>query len=69
MTDTPTLRRSFRLVCPPGRIPLVEELLAAQGFVFETEPFCPLARRLVAEPFPLGRIHFLYYRLVRTWSV
>ena len=55
MTDTPTLRRSFRLVCPPGRIPLVEELLAAQGFVFETEPFCPLARRLVAEPFPLGR--------------
>lgn len=55
MTDTPSLRRSFRLVCPTGRIPLVEALLAAQGFVFEPEPFCPLARRLVVEPFPLGR--------------
>ena len=55
MIDSSTLRRSFRLVCPPGHIALVESLLAAQGFVFETEPFSPLARRLVAEPFPLGR--------------
>ena len=55
MTDTPALRRSFRLVCNPGQIPSVEALLSAQGFVFEPEPFSPLARRLLQEPFPLGR--------------
>ena len=55
MTDTPSLRRSFRLVCNPGQIPSVEALLSAQGFVFEPEPFSPLARRLLQEPFPLGR--------------
>lgn len=52
MTDTPSLRRSFRLVCNPGQIPSVEALLSAQGFVFEPEPFSPLARRLLQEPFP-----------------
>lgn len=52
MTDTPALRRSFRLVCNPGQIPSVEALLSAQGFVFEPEPFSPLARRLLQEPFP-----------------
>ena len=55
MIDTPSLRRSFRLVCNPGQIPSVEALLSAQGFVFEPEPFSPLARRLLQEPFPLGR--------------
>ena len=55
MTDTPALRRSFRLVCGPEQIPSVEALLSAQGFVFEPEPFSPLARRLLQEPFPLGR--------------
>lgn len=55
MNDTAPLRRSFRLVCTPGQIPLVEDLLAAQGFAFETEPLSPLVRRLVREPFPLGR--------------
>ena len=55
MTDTPALRRSFRLVCNPGQLPPVEALLSAQGFVFEPEPFSPLARRLLQEPFPLGR--------------
>ena len=55
MTDTPALRRSFRLVCGPEQIPSVEALLSAQGFVFEPEPFSPLARRLLREPFPLGR--------------
>lgn len=47
-------RRSFRLVCRPAEIPLVEDLLVSQGFAFEPEPFSPLCRRLAAEPFPLG---------------
>ncbi len=47
--------RSFRLVCPDKELPLAEALLEAQGFAFETEPFLPCARRLLAEPFPLGR--------------
>lgn len=46
--------RSFRLVCPPERIPQVEALLHAQGFEFEAEPFSPLCRRLRHEPMPLG---------------
>ncbi len=46
--------RSFRLVCKPGEIPALEALLAAQGFVWEDEPFFPLARRLLREPFSLG---------------
>lgn len=54
MTENAQLRRSFRLVCSPERIPFVEALLKAQGFVFEPEPFSPLARRLIEEPFPLG---------------
>lgn len=49
------LRRSFRLVCSVEHVPLVEALLAAQGFVFEPEPFDPLARVLTREPTPLGR--------------
>lgn len=51
MTD---MRRSFRLACSPDEIPLVEDLLRAQGFAFEPEPFFPLARVLTREPFPLG---------------
>ena len=46
--------RSFRLVCPACRIPQVEELLRAQGYEFEPEPFSPWCRRLLAEPRPLG---------------
>lgn len=46
--------RSFRLVCKPEQAPRVEDMLAAQGFSFTEEPFSPLARRLVYEPFPLG---------------
>lgn len=48
------IRRSFRLVCALDQISRVEEMLRAQGFVFESEPFHPLARVLVEEPFPLG---------------
>ena len=46
--------RTFRLTCSGQQVPVVEALLSAQGFAFEPEPFYPLARRLVREPFPLG---------------
>ena len=46
--------RSFRLVCPPDRVPQVEALLRAQGYDFEPEPFSPFCRRLLHEPRPLG---------------
>lgn len=46
--------RSFRLVCEDHEIPLVEELLAAQGFAFASETFSPQCRILEAEPFALG---------------
>ncbi|MDD3682333.1 MAG: RsmB/NOP family class I SAM-dependent RNA methyltransferase [Desulfovibrio desulfuricans] len=49
-----TLIRSFRLVCAPEQVSVVEALLRAQGYDFEPEPFSPLCRRLVAEPRPLG---------------
>lgn len=57
--------RSFRLVCSPQQIPLVEALLHAQGFSFTPEPFSAWARRLEFEPFPLGgslaaRFGYLY---------
>ena len=42
------------MVCEPDAIPRVEALLAAQGFVFEPEPFSGWCRRLVREPLPLG---------------
>lgn len=46
--------RSFRITTAPAQAPLVEALLAAQGFACEAEPFLENARRLTAEPFPLG---------------
>ncbi|EGJ49734.1 RsmB/NOP family class I SAM-dependent RNA methyltransferase [Desulfocurvibacter africanus] len=47
--------RSFRIVAPAQRIPLVEALLRAEGFAFEPEPFAPsICRRLTVEPFALG---------------
>lgn len=46
--------RSFRLVCPPERIPQVEALLRAQGYDFAPEPFSPFCRRILHEPRPLG---------------
>lgn len=57
--------RTFRLAAEPRLLPLVEALLTAQGFVFEPEPFSPLCRRTVEEPFPLGaslaaRFGFIY---------
>lgn len=46
--------RSFRLVCEPDKIPLVEAALEAEGYRFAPEPFSPWCRRLLAEPRPLG---------------
>lgn len=47
--------RSFRIIVnKPQQTSLVEELLVSEGFRFEDEPFSPLCRKLLAEPFPLG---------------
>jgi tRNA (cytosine40_48-C5)-methyltransferase len=46
--------RTFRITTSPQERPLVEALLAAQGFTFSPEPYYAAARRLEAEPFPLG---------------
>ncbi|WP_320171099.1 RsmB/NOP family class I SAM-dependent RNA methyltransferase [Maridesulfovibrio sp.] len=46
--------RTFRLVCSDRDIPVVEELLRAQGFEFRPEQFYSQARILEKEPFPLG---------------
>ncbi len=46
--------RYFRLLCSEAEAPLVEAMLQAQGYRFEPEPYWPLARRLTAEPAPLG---------------
>ncbi|MBR5734926.1 MAG: RsmB/NOP family class I SAM-dependent RNA methyltransferase [Desulfovibrionaceae bacterium] len=56
--------RSFRLVCPNDEQAMVEALLEAQGFAFEPEPFLPCARRLLAEPFPLGRSLAAFFGLI-----
>lgn len=48
------MARSFRLVCTPAEVPLVEALLEAQGFAFEPEPFSPWCRIILHEPFALG---------------
>lgn len=49
-----THSRSFRLVCQPSEFAVVENLLEAEGFRFEVEPFSRYCRRLLCEPFPLG---------------
>ncbi|MFZ5425458.1 MAG: RsmB/NOP family class I SAM-dependent RNA methyltransferase [Thermodesulfobacteriota bacterium] len=48
------MARSFRIVRDGPWLPLVEDLLLAQGFRFEPEPFSDRCRRLLHEPFPLG---------------
>lgn len=64
MIQEPSLR-SFRLVCEPAHVALVESLLEAQGFRFDPDPVFSLARRLTHEPFSLGsslafRFGYLY---------
>lgn len=48
------MSRSFRIVADTALSPLVDALLAAEGFAAEPEPFSPLCRRLLAGPAPLG---------------
>jgi len=60
----PIPSRSFRLVCSSEEIPLAEALLRAQGFDFAPEPFLRCARRLTAEPFPLGRSLAAFFGLL-----
>jgi len=57
-------QRSFRITAPPERFDRVEALLAAQGFACEPEPFLPAARRLTAEPFPLGSSLAAFFGLI-----
>lgn len=56
--------RSFRIVCPPAQVPLVEDLLRAQGYDFTPEPFSPWCRRLTHEPRPLGGSLAAFFGLV-----
>lgn len=46
--------RSFRVVAPESAVSSVLEMLEAEGFRSEPEPFSPLCHRLLHEPFPLG---------------
>jgi 16S rRNA (cytosine1407-C5)-methyltransferase len=56
--------RSFRFTCAAGEIPLVEDLLRAQGFAFEPEPFSSLCRRASNRPLPLGSSLAAYFGLI-----
>lgn len=58
------IRRSFRLVCAPAQVPVVEALLRAQGYDFEPDPFFAPARRLTREPAPLGSSLAAFFGLV-----
>ncbi|MDR1491083.1 MAG: RsmB/NOP family class I SAM-dependent RNA methyltransferase [Desulfovibrio sp.] len=46
--------RTFRMTCIAEEIPQAEDLLRAQGFVFDADPFYSSARRLLRSPLPLG---------------
>lgn len=56
--------RSFRLVASPEKFAQVEDLLAAEGFAFEEEPFSPYCRKLTVEPFPLGSSLAAFFGLI-----
>jgi len=47
--------RSLRLLGTDAELPFIEGLLAAEGFLVEPIALHPKARRLVQEPFPVGR--------------
>lgn len=46
--------RSFRIIARPEYVAGVQDLLTAENFVFEPEPFSSCCYKLVAEPTPLG---------------
>ncbi len=56
--------RSFRLACAPADEPAVEAMLRAQGYAFEPDPFFAPARRLTAEPAPLGASLAAFFGLI-----
>lgn len=56
--------RTFRVVCCPQEISLVENLLFEQGFIFEPDPFFYLARKIIYEPFPLGKSLAAFFGLI-----
>lgn len=47
--------RTFRICCRPGDEGLVENLMRAEGFAPEPDPYFSLARAVRDEPIPLGR--------------
>ncbi|WP_457570571.1 RsmB/NOP family class I SAM-dependent RNA methyltransferase [Desulfovulcanus sp.] len=57
-------KRYFRLVCPEQDVPLVEDLLLAEGFEFEPVEFFPLARKLIRAPFSLGNSIAAFFGLI-----
>lgn len=62
MTVSPL--RSFRFTCKEKDIPIVEDLLAAQGILSSPEPFFPFARRLLASPAALGSSVAAFFGLI-----
>lgn len=56
--------RSFRVNGKEERRERVLDLLSAEGFRFEPEPFSPAAFRLREEPFPLGRSLAAFFGLI-----
>ncbi len=56
--------RSFRVNGKEEKRQLVLDLLSAEGFRFEPEPFSPVAFRLREEPFPLGRSLAAFFGLI-----
>lgn len=64
MSITKSSLRSFRIICYPNEVSLVESLLSEQGFIFEPEPFLYLARKIIYEPFPLGKSLAAFFGLI-----
>lgn len=58
------IRRSFRLVCAPHEVSVIEDMLRLQGYMFEKDPFFLLARRLTEEPKPLGSSLAAFFGLI-----
>lgn len=59
--NRPDSQRFFRLVCTKQQIPMVESLLKAEGFEFETSQLHSLIRCLYREPFSLGSSLAYYF--------
>ncbi len=64
MPTTKNFIRSFRFTCKVQDIALVQELLKAQKFIFEPDPYLPLTQHIIQEPFPLGRSLAAFWGLI-----